>query len=151
MDKKTIITIILATLLALISACFILKKDTKEPSDLETQNIQQQEEIVSEEKANLIEDAKNEEIIDDSKDEKTLKPLSSYSNKPAKNVQETPAKPVFEQIVVQEGSVVEEVEKDYGIRKIGENSFEITREFNFKSPNKYSFKGYGVLDETSSK
>ena len=86
MDKKTIITIILATLLALISACFILKKNTKEPSDLETQNIQQQEEIVSEEKADLIEDAKNEEIIDDSKDEKTLKPLSSYSNKPTKNV-----------------------------------------------------------------
>ena len=57
---------------------------------------------------------------------------------------------MFNQIVVQEGSVVEEVEPDYGIKKVGD-TIEVTREFKVKSPVKYSFKDFGILDKVSTK
>ena len=91
------------------------------------------------------------EIIEENKTEKT--PVVKSVTKPTQdttiknNADETP---VFDQIVVQEGSVVEEVEEDYGIKKVG-NTIEVTREFKVKSPTNYSFKDFGILDKVTSK
>ena len=153
MDKKTIITIIIATIFALIATFVIFKKNTTTT----TENInvpQQQEEVVNTEETN-DENAQSEivaeENIEENKTEKT--PVVKSVTKPAQdttiknNADETP---VFYQIVVQEGSVVEEVEEDYGIKKVG-NTIEVTREFKVKSPTNYSFKDFGILDKVTSK
>jgi hypothetical protein len=62
--------------------------------------------------------------------------------------------PVLEEKVVdnilKEVSIVEEV-PDYGIMKDEDGNFVITRAFKAKSPEKYSFRDFGVIDKVSSK
>ena len=76
--------------------------------------------------------------------------VKTYSKPSAQKTVKNEETPVFDQIVVQEGSVVEEAEPDYGIRKVGD-TVEITREFKVKSPVKYSFKDFGILDKVTTK
>ena len=101
-----------------------------------------QEEVLTDDVA-----SESEEVVSSESAEK--KDIQSSSSDNVKKVvvteqtsQDESEQPVFEQIVVQEGSVVEE---DCGIRKVG-NTVEITREFRPKSPTKYSFKDFGILD-----
>lgn len=149
MDKKTIVTIIIATIFALIATFVIFKKNTTVTS--ENQDMQQQEIIVKEDKSpaeDLQETAKTEDI-DTVEKAPTLKKITKPNTKNAtKN--EITNEPAFDKVVVQEGSVIEEVEEDYGIKKVG-NIIEVTREFKIKSPTKYSFKGFGILDNVSTK
>ena len=57
--------------------------------------------------------------------------------------------PNFDQIVVQEASIIEEVE-DYGIFKDEKTGVvEITRDFKQKSPTKYSFDYFGLVNNIS--
>ena len=140
MNNKTIITIVLAAILALISAFLILNKITSEKV-LEEVNTSQPKRVVAEEVLNEneenaeLEDIKQEEV---KKNEATVTSL----NKTAKKTANVPS--IDDKVVVQEGSVVEEVEQDYGIRKVGD-TVEVTREFRIKSPIKYSFKDFGIL------
>ena len=85
--------------------------------------------------------AKQEEV---KKNEATVTSL----NKTAKKTANEPT--IDDKVVVQEGSVVEEAEPDYGIRKVGD-TVEVTREFRIKSPIKYSFKDFGILDNVEVK
>ena len=146
MDKKTIITIIIATILALVSAFLILNKNTTEKS-VENVSTQQEETSTTKEDIAIDEEMFVKEVEQTEKASETEK-----VSKPAKNVvkPQTSQTPVFDQIVVQEGSVVEEAEPDYGIRKVGD-TVEITREFKVKSPVKYSFKDFGILDKVTTK
>ena len=146
MNNKTIITIVLAAILALISAFLILNKITSEKV-LEEVNTSQPKRVVAEEVLNEneenaeLEDIKQEEV---KKNEATVTSL----NKTAKKTANVPS--IDDKVVVQEGSVVEEVEQDYGIRKVGD-TVEVTREFRIKSPIKYSFKDFGILDNVEVK
>lgn len=150
MDKKTIITVILATVLALLFACVILNKKTN--SEQINQQVSQQEKVVvldeaSVEEENLVEDnATNlNEESEKAKNSASIQPIKTNTVKSSTNKE-----PVFNKIVVQQGSVVEEVEQDYGIKKVG-NTIEITREFKVNSPIKYSFKDFGILDKVTTK
>lgn len=145
MDKKTIITIIIATILALISAFLILNKNTTQKS-IENVSTQQEEASIAKE------DIPNDEEISEEAEQKEETSATEKVSMPTKNIvkPQTNQTPVFDQIVVQEGSVVEEAEPDYGIRKIGD-TVEITREFKVKSPVKYSFKDFGIIDKVTTK
>lgn len=145
MDKKTIITIIIATILALISAFLILNKNTTKKS-VENVSTQQEEASIAKE------DIPNDEEIFEEAEQKEETSATEKVSMPTKNIvkPQTNQTPVFDQIVVQEGSVVEEAEPDYGIRKIGD-TIEITREFKVKSPVKYSFKDFGIIDKVTTK
>lgn len=146
MDKKTIITIIIATILALVSAFLILNKNTTEKS---VENVSTQQEETSTTKEDIVID---EEMFVKEVEQTEKTTETEKKSKPTKNMvkSQTSQTPVFDQIVVQEGSVVEEAEPDYGIRKVGD-TVEITREFKVKSPVKYSFKDFGILDKVTTK
>ena len=146
MDKKTIITIVLATLLALVTAFLVLNKNTTAIQN--ENNINQQEEtIVENETITEIEKIDSENSVEEiKKDEKVLKPTAS--TKPVKSiVKDVPAE---DKTIVQEASITKDAEPDYGIRKVGD-TVEITREFEVKSPIKYSFKDFGILDNVTVK
>ena len=149
MDKKTIITIVLATLLALVAAFIILNKNTTAVQN--ENNTNQQEEIIVEDETSSetekIENKNSEEEEEEiKKDEKALRPTAS--TKPVKSIiKEAPSE---DKTIVQEASITKDAEPDYGIRKIGE-TIEVTREFKVKSPTKYSFKDFGILDNVSTK
>ena len=145
MDKKTIITIIIATILALVSAYLILNKNTTDKL-LENVSTPQEEVSITEEPTidKEIATKEFEQTKETSEAEKALKQTKN-AVKP-----ETSQTPVFDKVVVQQGSVVEEAEPDYGIKKVGD-CVEITREFKVKSPVKYSFKDFGILDKVSTK
>ena len=146
MDKKTIIAIFVATFLALFTACLILNIKKQNDETPESVNIQKQEQIVDEDEQN---EASTKEDISE---EVAIKSSNSVhqAEKKQPSTPTTKETPIFDNIVVKEGAVVEEVEKDYGIKKEG-NTIVITREFNYKSPKKYSFKDFGILDQVSTK
>ena len=108
-----------------------------------------QEESVSELKKEEI------EVSKDSSD-KILQPEKILKEKPIinKTIINDSQSPVLEEKVVdnilKEVSIVEEV-PDYGIMKDEDGNFVITRAFKAKSPDKYSFRGFGVIDKVSSK
>lgn len=150
MDKKVFLTVFIAALFALLVAFVFIKNSNNADMPAKESN-QVKEEVVAEEdsKEEVVVDF--EENLDNQKNE-----VSSLKSQDVKKdavqpkgvvKQETP---VFDQIVVQEGSVVEEVEPDYGIKKVGD-TIEVTREFKVKSPVKYSFKDFGILDKVSTK
>ena len=145
MNNKSILVVILATLLALICAFFIMKKNNAELPDIEEKTQIQQEVIESQNETNtneISEDISNKDEI--KKDVKTAqKPVTKEPT-----TEEQTTEPVFEKTVVQEGSIVEEVE-DHGIRRNSDGTYEITREFKMKSPTKYSFVDFGFLEKVS--
>lgn len=155
MNNKSIITVVLAIILALLCACLIIKKDEiNKPLSNETisnvsQQEQKQEEAVNELKQEKI------EVSKDSSD-KILQPEKILKEKPIinKTIVNDSLPPILEEKVVdnilKEVSIVEEV-PDYGIMKDEDGNFVITRAFKAKSPDKYSFRGFGVIDKVSSK
>ena len=146
MNKRTIITIIIATILALIFALLFLNKN--ETETVENKTVIPEEVVVQEE---TVDEQKTEDLEEKNIEEKPVQQVvKTYSKPSAQKTVKNEETPVFDQIVVQEGSVVEEAEPDYGIRKVGD-TVEITREFKVKSPVKYSFKDFGILDKVTTK
>ena len=136
MNKKEILVIVLAFILAIVFANYMMKgkkniRDTK-------QNVQVEDsvEINSEFpiEAEIEVPVKSQETVYDSKSNDTSKKVSNTVNSETKEVDT----PKIERLTV-------EVD-DYGIKKSDETGIvEITREFRAESPSKYSFRGYGVL------
>ena len=155
MNNKSIITVVLAIILALLCACLMMKKDEiNKPLSNETiSNVSQQEKKQEESVSEL-----KEEEIEVSKDssDKFLQPEKILKEKPIinKTIVNDSQPPILEEKVVdnilKEVSIVEEV-PDYGIMKDEDGNFVITRAFNAKSPDKYSFRGFGVIDKVFSK
>lgn len=146
MNNKLVLVVILATLLALVCALFVIRKNNNELPNIEEKNQVQQEVIDFQTEVNSS--AVEEEVIVE-KDNvvKNIKPSAKPAIKEVKE-EENFEEPALEKIVVQEGSVVEEVE-DYGIRRNADGTYEITREFKMKSPTKYSFVDFGFLEKVS--
>lgn len=155
MNNKSIITVVLAIILALLCACLIIKKDEiNKPLSNETiSNVSQQEKKQEE----AVNELKKEEIeVSKDSSDKILQPEKILKEKPIinKTIVNDSQPPVLEEKVVdnilKEVSIVEEV-PDYGIMKDEDGNFVITRAFKAKSPDKYSFRGFGVIDKVSSK
>ena len=156
MDKKTLITIILAAILALVSAFVLLKRNNTEvtkPAQIPIET-KVEKDFVSEEKTTLEEDIQKDTLEQTS--EKASSVIKLFDKKQIQTnstqnlVEEVIEQPIFDNIVVQEGSVIKEVEEDYGIKKDGD-IIEVTREFRLKTPVKYTFKGFGFLDSVTTK
>ena len=134
MNRKSIITVIIATLLAFLCAFLIFGLNKKESHIYE--NTQKVETEVLEKDDLTVDNMKSsEDIISEKQEQKVFKITEEK-------------KDIVEQPIVQEVSIVEEVQ-DFGIRKTENGEFEITREFKTISPTKFSFRGYGVLDKIS--
>lgn len=154
MNNKSIITVVLAIILALVCACLMMKKEENKPiSDETISNISQREQIQEE----SISELKQEKItVSEDSNDKFLQPEKILKEKPIinKTIINDSQSPVLEEKVVdnilKEVSIVEEV-PDYGIMKDEDGNFVITRAFKAKSPEKYSFRGFGVIDKVSSK
>lgn len=136
MKKKEIFVIILAFVLALAFASFIMQghKSTTTSKEVVTDNEAQVEIEIEDFKQ---EDSQNEESLN--KEEK------------AKNISQvkTLEKPlVVEKIEVKNEVLKNDLEPDV-LQETESNVVVITREFKSDSPAKYSFKGYGVLDKAS--
>jgi hypothetical protein len=155
MNNKSIITVVLAIILALLCACLMMKKDefNKPISDETISNISQQEQI----QEDAVSEFKQEEIkASEDYNDNFLQPEKTLKEKPITNktIINDSQSPVLEEKAVdnilKEVSIVEEV-PDYGIMRDEDGNFVITRAFKAKSPDKYSFRGFGVIDKVSSK
>ena len=149
MDKKIIITIILAALLAFLCAFLFLNKNQIEEVELE-QIPEVQEEVVLDKASikNKIEMPEaNKQEIKKSDNDIIVKPVEEkiiikqeLINKEAEKINEE---------VIQQVSVSKEEIIDVGIIKNNEGVIEITREFRADSPTKYSFKDFGTIYKSS--
>ena len=144
MNNKSILTIIIATILALLCAFLIMKKNDIKTAEKENINIQNKITISDEQQSEEItEQVEEKDIIIDAK------PMVKVQvTKPTAEIKEEKKETIIERTTIQEGGVVEEVE-DYGIRKNNDGTYEITREFKMKSPTKYSFVDFGFLEKVS--
>lgn len=134
MNKKTLIVIILAILLAFVVA--LLSNNKQEDSTSITEEIKQEEILLEENTTNTVEKISNETLQQTSKD--NTKPINI---KPVQTLTE----PLVEKVTIQEATIIQEAEPDYGIKKLDNGDIEITREFKYKSPTTYSFKDFGFL------
>lgn len=149
MDKKIIITITLATLLAFLCAILFLNKNQIEEVELE-QIPEVQEEVVLDKASikNKIEMPEaNKQEIKKSDNDIIVKPVEEkiiikqeLINKEVEKINEE---------VIQQASVSKEEIIDVGIIKNNEGVIEITREFRADSPTKYSFKDFGIIYKSS--
>lgn len=155
MNNKSIITVILAIILALVCAFLMMKKDeiNKPISDKAILNTSQQEQIQEE----AVNELRQEEIkaSEDSNDnflqsEKILKEKPIINKTIINDSQSLVLEENAVDNILKEVSIVEEV-PDYGIMKDEDGNLVITRAFKAKSPDKYSFRGFGVIDKVSSK
>lgn len=137
MNKKSIITVILATILAFLATFFLFvfnKKTITEKPELKN-------EIPVQEKA--IETSIKEDVVQD-KEVKNIKKESKEEDLIIKVIETPTIKPL--KIVPQADNSEDEIKKtdDAGIIKDEvSNEIVITREFKMQSPAKYSFVGYG--------
>ena len=146
MNNKLILVVILATLLALVCALFVIKKSNNELPNIEEKS-QVQQEVIDFQKEVDSNVNEKEDIIEKDNVVKNINPSVMPVIKEVKQ-EENFEEPVLEKVVVQEGSVVEEVE-DHGIRRNDDGTYEITREFKMKSPTKYSFVDFGFLEKVT--
>ena len=134
MNKKSLIVIFLAIFLAFAVAILLTSK--RESSIQQPEEINQEEIVLEEHKTDIVEENKSE-VSEIPSVEKNLQ-----SNiKPAQVVTEQ----LVEEVSVQEVTIVQEAEPDYGIKKLENGDIEITKEFNSKYPTTYSFKDFGFL------
>ena len=140
-NKKTILVILLAAILALLAVLFVFNptKTTVKKEDVI-------EEVIEPTAPAIIEEEKIEEST--AGEEEEIKPEIKPVAKPAPVKTSTP---VIKQIQVEEAKEVvkeepqNEIQVDAGIiKEYGSNDIVIIREFKSKSPTKYSFEGYGV-------
>lgn len=136
MNKKEILVIVLAFILAIVFANYMMKgnkniRDTKQNVQVED-SVENNSEIPIE--AEIEVPVKPEETVYDSKLNDISKKVSDVVNSETKEVDA----PKIERLTVET--------IDYGVKKSDETGIvEITREFRAESPSKYSFRGYGVL------
>ncbi|MBQ7764465.1 hypothetical protein IJ384_03735 [bacterium] len=137
MDKKVIVILLLATVLAFLISWVMFKKDSKK--------IEQSLPVSSVQETGLeLENATTEtlqEVVN--KDEVKPQILIKTEQKPlAKTETMKVEAPVIKPLQVEEKSVAVEVEtKDVGvIKEVDSNVIVITREFKTETPTKYSFK-----------
>ncbi len=142
MDKKVFLIIVLAAVVAIVLAYFIAgtKKDFKNQSIVKDNVILEE---VKEDPQQVLDMELNKVENSQVEVKKVVKqPLSIQPPvvKPI-NVEEELVKTKLE-------ASIEEETIDYGIYKEeGSNNIVITRNFNAKSPTKYSFKGFGFIDK----
>ena len=153
MNKKILITVFIATLLALLCAFMFLKKNNIEVPELDApQNEIKQEEIINNSEQ-VLEEKASEASVDSQKVDanvSTYKPVNKNNvktfSKIVKENEATEATSDEEKSIVQEGGIVQEIE-DYGVRTNEDGLVEVTREFRMKSPRKYSFVDFGFLEK----
>lgn len=148
MNSKSIITIIIAILLAFICSLFFMKKDTT-PVSIYNENQEQVQKVILNE-GQIKETEK--ELLKEAKsmlDKVSTKEDSLVENIVKKEeLKSFAGQPVLDN-VVQEASIVEEV-PDYGIIKDENGNIIITRPFG-KYQIKYSFRDFGIIDKVSTK
>ena len=138
MNKKEVLVIVLAFILAIVFANYMMKgtkniRDTKPNIQVED-SVEDNSEIPIEAEIEVPVNA--EETVYDSKLNVTSKKVSDVVNFETKEVDT----PKIERLTVET--------TDYGVKKSDETGIvEITREFRAESPAKYSFRGYGVLKQ----
>ena len=153
MNKKILITVFIATLLALLCAFMFLKKDNKEKQELEIPQKGVNQEEVIDDSTPVLDDNVNEDSVDSQNvdvNTSIYKPVNENNvktfSKVIKEDKTTETTSYEEKSIVQEGGVVQEVE-DYGVRTNEDGLVEVTREFRMKSPRKYSFVDFGFLEK----
>ena len=138
MNKKEVLVIVLAFILAIVFANYMMKgtkniRDTKPNIQVED-SVEDNSEIPIEAEIEVPVNA--EETVFDSKPNVTSKKVSDVVNSETKEVDTSK----IERLTVET--------TDYGIKKSDETGIvEITREFRAESPAKYSFREYGVLKQ----
>lgn len=149
MDKKIIITIILATLLAFLCAYLFLNKNQIEEIELEQ-----------------VPEVQVEIVLDEASVENKIEKQEDNKQEIKKSDSDIIIKPVEEKIIIKHDLINRESEKlnqevipqvnvskeeviDAGIIKNSEGVIEITREFRANSSTKYSFKDFGIIDKSS--
>lgn len=149
MNNKSIITVVFAIILALVCACLMMKKDeiNKPLSDETILNFSQREQIQEEAVSELKQEENN---VSEVSNDKFLQQEKILKEKPIINDTQSSVEEKVVDNILKEVSIVEEV-PDYGIMKDEDGNFVITRAFKAKSPDKYSFRGFGVIDKVSSK
>ena len=142
MNNKRLIIFIIALILALVCALFISKKDSEVAEKLLPDEVKEEAVVNNEVEEKFEENSIQNEVLTkiekvfNQKEENQKVDLSSQEKE---NV-------YSEENIVHEVGVIEEVE-DFGIRKDSNGLVEITREFKLKSPTKYSFVDFGVLEK----
>ena len=132
MNKKEVLVIVLAFILAIVFANYMMKgtkniRDTKPNIQVED-SVEDNSEIPIEAEIEVPVNA--EETVYDSKPNVTSKKVSDVVNSETKEVDT----PKIERLTVET--------TDYGVKKSDETGIvEITREFRAESPSKYSFRG----------
>ena len=149
MERKTIITIAMVAILALIFAIFIFNKNVNTEANIDKSVTQDR--VVENTSDDVITEEENDEAqmqgnADSVEIKQTLTRVDDKNR--INNVIKNNDEDNYENNVLQEGSITKEVEEDYGIKKIGD-TVEITREFRIKAPTKYSFRDFGILDRVS--
>ena len=133
MNKKSIVVIISAVILAFVVSLLCNNKQDVVKSSYEDIK---KEEIITEEVENIVVEEKNNKNNDVSvsynKIVETAKPIEAVSE------------PLVESVKIQEATIVQEVEPDYGVRVV-DDTVEVTREFKLTSHTTYSFKDFGFL------
>ena len=157
MNKKSFLVILLAALVAFISAFFIsnvIQNKNEIPDISDSEKIEINNDTI--EKSIQDNALNDEETAADTKfsvetqtstkaQQKTAtKEVKKYIPKEEKVINSSNAESLQKTLEVS----IEEETVDYGLyREEGTGNIIITRHFSSKSPTKYSFKGYGIIDK----
>lgn len=157
MNKKSFLVILLAALVAFISAFFIsnvIQNKNEKPNISDSEKIETNndtiEKSIQDNALNDEETATNNETTVETQtatkaQQKTAtKEIKKYIPKEEKVINSSNAESLQKTLEVS----IEEETVDYGLyREEGTGNIIITRHFSSKSPTKYSFKGYGIIDK----
>lgn len=135
MDKKSIITIVIATLLALASAFLIINKKTV--AIPENEPIPQEETIIEEEPS-----VQEEEVIEEKSEQTQKQVVTSPVKKPVKTITIKPVEPA----IPAKNEDVSSASQDEKQIKVEEGVIVIPTEYRAEAPTKFSFKNYGELE-----
>ncbi len=145
MNNKSILTILIAVLLALFCSMVLIKKE---------KNVQNTDiKAVEQEKIEVITDTLNNDkpeiyqeeetfLVNEKEKSQTVVEKKEFVKNEIKVVEKA------EENYIQEASIVEEV-PDYGIVKDDNGFIFVTREFKTISPKKFYFKDFGVIEKIS--
>ena len=151
MDRKSILVILLAALIALLTAYFIFKPTKQVVKDVVEPVTYIQEELVEAEEAiETVEvipsDIKSEELNSQKVTNSNPKQVVSQTVKSTPTVNKV-EEPEIIQTSRFEASIEEET-IDYGLYVDKETkNIVVTRNFDSKSPTKYYFKDFGIIDK----
>ena len=157
MNKKSFLVILLAALVAFISAFFIsnvIQNKNEKPNISDSEKIETNndtiEKSIQDNALNDEETATNNETTVETQtttkaqQKAATKEIKKYIPKEEKVINSSNAESLQKTLEVS----IEEETVDYGLyREEGTGNIIITRHFSSKSPTKYSFKGYGIIDK----